>query len=471
MSPVPGLQDKVQEVIEAAIKADLQENTSFWGSCEEGFTGPGLPTETTSLPPEVRVTYPDGQVFVYGDLPADDIEPLFDLKAVFERWDHDIKQAFDRWLELPDPGDFDSRLATLQAVATGLAVGGVTVTKDGSEAEVSVGNSDLETWVDDIQDEIGDYEGNAFETLNDSYLSRLDNVLCGQHAIATVLGVAIASEQEVWRLAREDILYIAEESRKAFEAVAAGGGGSLSKTLGIFGAFLGAIGVFATGGAAVAAGALGAATGIVTSFMPDEPEAQQIELGGDSVIDVFGKTLSAVSGANMTLGQEEQTAYLTCMNVMDTVAVYRDSFDFGTPTDFQGENRPSELYAPAENVTLLMDGLREIAAKLQVVSGTLAAVNGDLPTATGSAPWERDAILGYGGHIGYYGTWEQLHGTLTNVLQRSSLALGDLAERMILVSYDFQRTEDQIAADLEGLVRNLPDPTPTDEVPYGYPVG
>ncbi|MEJ7832511.1 MAG: hypothetical protein WKF79_06320 [Nocardioides sp.] len=471
MSPVPGLQDKVQEVIEAAIKADLHENTSFYGSCAEGFTGPGLPTEANSMPPDVRVTYPSGEVFVYGDIPASDIQPLFDLKAMFETWDRIIKQAFDRWLELPEPSSFDGRLATLQAVAAGLAVSGVTVNESGSETEVEVGNSDLETWVADIQAEMNDYEGIAFEVLNDSYLSRLDNVLSGQHAIATVLGVAIASEQEVWKRAREDILHLAEEARKAFEEVASGGGGTLKGSLSIFGAFLGAIGVFATGGAALVVGSLGAATGIVTSFMPDAQEPPEIELGGVDVVDVHGNMLSAVSEANRTLGGEEQTAYLTIMSVMDTVQARLDSFDFGTPVDFLGENRPGELYAPAENVILLMDGLREVAAKVKVISTTLATVNGDLAGVVGSTPWERDAILGYGGHIGYYRTWEQLHSMLTNVLQRSSVALGELAARMILVANDFQRTEEQIEADLLALTRDLPDPTPRDQVPYGFQSG
>jgi hypothetical protein len=156
------------------------------------------------------------------------------------------------------------------------------------------------------------------------------------------------------------------------------------------------------------------------------------------------------------------------MDVLDVVTASTDYFDFGTPSDFLGENRPAQLFDAAENIRLVKEDLLAAATKLEAISGTLTAIGADLST-TGEAPWDRDALLGHLGHLGFYPQWNDLLQLLDRVIRRSARAMDDVAGRMVLVVHDFQQTDDQVAEELDLLVRGLVDPTPTTVVPYGHP--
>ncbi len=466
-TPVPGLADKVEEVIEAAINAEMNES-GWYGSCDDGFHVTARATEANSMPPDITVTYPEGQVLAYGDHPDDSLTPVIDVHEVYARWRRNIEQIFDRWAEMPEPDAFDAKIDQLRAIAAGLAVGGIAVVGEGAEVEVTAGNLDLHTYVADVLTEVGDCEGEAFEALYDGYLGRLAPVLNGQHALAVVLGTTLAGEQELWRRARTDIVDLAEKAREGFQKVADGGGGNLNFFLSLVGVAISAAGIFASGGTAIALGALGTANGLATLLIPAPETEPELELGGDSAHDVYSKLLVAASDSGSALQQEEQALYLAILAVNRSVNGLTDYYDFGTPSDFLGENRPAELFDAAENVQLVKADLVEAAAKLEAISWSLTSIDGALST-TGQGMWERDGMLGHLGYVGFYPQWNDLLVTLDNLIRRSSRAMGEVAERMVLVAHDFQQTDDQIAAELAVLVQELTDPTPTTAVRYGHP--
>ncbi len=464
---VPGLADKVQEVIKAAINAEMFER-GWYGSCEEGFHGTAQATEANPMPPDILVTYPDGQVLAYGEYPDESLTPVIDAPEVYARWRHNIEQVFDRWAELPDPANFDAKIDRLRAIAAGLATGGATVVGQGGDVEVAVGNLDLHSYVTDVVNEVGSCEGDAFEALYDAYIGRLAPVLNGQHALAVVLGTTLVGEQELWRHARTDIVDLAEKAREGFQAYADGNGQGLTFFLSLVGVALSAAGIFASGGAAIALGALGTANSLATLLIPAPETEPELELGGGSVEEIHANLLLAASDTVSAVQQEEQALYLAILDVLDIVTASTDYFDFGTPSDFLGENRPPQLFDAAENIQLVKEDLLAAATKLEAISGTLSAIGADLST-TGEAPWERDALLGHLGRVGFYPQWNELLHLLDRVVRRSAQAMDDVAGRMVLVVHDFQQTDDQISAELDDLVRHLTDPTPTTPVPYGHP--
>lgn len=463
MTYIPGLSTKIQEIVEAAIEAEMS-SYGYYGTCADGFEGYSRATEELPISDPITVKYPSGAVYQFGS-EADWLEPFMDAKALFSKWQEEIPQNFERFDDLPHPDAFDYPLETLAAITTGLSAQGASTSGSGSDTTVSVGNLDLSSYIESAQHTLGNFSGDAMQALNQSYLARLDDVVGGQQVLACVLGVSMAGEQEVWRTTRIDLLDIAEEARKAFKAYANGGGGSVKELLEVAGAAASAIGLFTANPVVKGASTI---LGIVTKFMPDPPAPPVLQLGGGSVEEIHGNLLEALSTLCQTIADQERALGECASGAATSVMDHLDSYDLGTPSDFLGENRPGELYGPGEEVAVVFDGLRDCAGLVQGVASVLDQIHGDLSSSVGDYRWVRNAQVGLGSH-GHYDDWATLHDNLGTVLQRTSTTLTDVAARMVLVANDFQATEDQITQELSQLVAGLNDPTPTETVPYGHP--
>lgn len=462
MTEVSGLRDKIQQVIEAAIAAEMADH-GFHGSCSKGFIGPGNASEADPLPPNVWVSYPTGRVAheIDHDRPTHH-EPVAPAVEIFDKWRREIPQNFDRFNHVPDPDGFKGALDTLAGIANGLAAGGATLTGSGKNAQVAAGNIDLTNLVSDLQKEVATYNGRAMEALDDSYISRLDEVLGGQHVLASLLGIMVAGEQQIWTDIRSQLLVVAENARRAFQAHADGGTNpvspikiatSLSTVLGLFTVHP----AFKIGSVAVSL--------LSTWLTPPTPPAP-LTLGGANVNEIHGKLVFALSelASGITL-QENALADCAQRGIwrIDHEPAY---YDLSTPSEFLGARR-NEYFTGEEGPFLRTEGLRARAGTVQKIAGIVNQISGSLAGTLDRSAWERNPAIGNGAD-GCFPAYKELHGDLSNLLARAFRALGEVAERMVLVSHDFDRTEGQIEEDLRRYARQVNDPSKGQEVPYGY---
>jgi hypothetical protein len=69
---------------------------------------------------------------------------------------------------------------------------------------------------------------------------------------------------------------------------------------------------------------------------------------------------------------------------------------------------------------------------------------------------------------GHWGQYLELHTELGCLLGQATETIGEVARQVVRASCDFDRTEGQIEGDLRRLVKEVPDITPRQWVPYGY---
>ncbi|WP_193612385.1 hypothetical protein [Nocardioides lijunqiniae] len=318
-----------------------------------------------------------------------------------------------------------------------------------------------------IGSDLSGFQGDAIEALNGSYLARTSTVIAGQQVLMVALGIVVTGEREVWVRTREDLLEIADSAEAAFlDYAGGGGGGSLKTTFLVLGAVATAATAFTGAGMIVTAAALNAAG----TFLPETPAEPELEFAGGSVSEVHGHLLMALSDQCRVIADVER-AFADCADAAVASSVDNpDYHDFATPGDpvpFLQAGEDAEYFGPGETLAVHGPELREAAGKVEAVSQVLQHVCQDLPTLS-SWSWDRHHVVGYG-RYGHHGETQALAQHLEGLLQGSATRMNEVAEKMVLVSYDFEATEQQIADELRQRLAEVPDPTPNQDVEYGHP--
>lgn len=461
------LEALVKEAADAAIVAEMYY-LGFDGSLASGFTGYSTLWEDAGLPQEeIHISYPDGRVTLLM-MPDEDITPApdglrFDPLEVFQRWPEWMDLIFYPWYSMPSSGDFDDKVGRMKEIVGQLAGGGTSINGEGANVDIESTNTDVDSYINDINGKMSTLSGDAMEALKTSYLDRLPVVIGGQFALASVAGIGIAGEQELWKTAEADIKAIATKAKTAFEACSGGKGVSAFDLFTAAGVVLGIAGIFATGGTSVAVGLLSTAATVGTTYITDEPAPPEpVPFAADDPREVYSNIQKAVSTLGDQVMVDQENALRDAMAkalALSSSGSSVNNFEFGRPSDFLHEDRPGQLFGKHENIELSKDSLLDIAGRLQFVADHLQSTLGQLDGVYGDGPWTRHGTMGIGPE-GHYFAWSQLVDQLGMLLDQARKALHAVAERMVLVAHDFESTEDQIVAELAGLVKNLPDPTP-----------
>ncbi|KRB80176.1 hypothetical protein ASE01_01370 [Nocardioides sp. Root190] len=470
---VPGLAAAIKRVIEAAIEAEMSD-FNYYGNCRDGFEGYSRPTEELPVSDPIRISYPDGKVFLYGNIEVDHVQANFvgqytDATQLYEKWDEEIRQNFERFEDAPQPVTFDFPVQRLGELATALDAGGAYLDGEGSSSSSGHGNLDLAVLLSEIMTEIGPRQGAAMEALRRSYLGRLGNVIAGQQVLVAGLGVVVEGERQVWVDNTEDLLDIADKAEAAFRRYASGGGGDTSLIKTGFAVISGlatiASGFIAGPGVLVVAGL----SATLSAAIPDVEQPPELEFEASSVSGVHGNLLLALS-AHCRAVSETERAYADCADTLVARAVanpdYYDLTAPGTSVPFVDGGPGEEYFGPGETIDVHGPELLEAAGLVEVVARTLDLVSGDLPALNGW-PWERYFLVGYG-RRGHHTETTHLREQATSVLSRTATTLHEVAQKMVLVANDFSRSDDDVRTDLDVLVRAVDDPTPGQDVAYGY---
>ncbi|WP_141014551.1 hypothetical protein [Nocardioides sambongensis] len=462
------LRTLITEVQRACIRAAMHENGLTYGSCDEGgFHGTynlvPLDHEREPIggfnPVELFVSYPGGEWYVdyagqripFSQTSYNAYDLPFEPTEVFESCRSVVAEILDPWLNVPQTGDFDDAMASLNTAAYNLLADGVFTDGDGTEQTLDGGSLALNDWVKYADDELTQYNGAMIEALDAQYVSRLRPTLSGQFIVASGAGTVVAGEQEIWRIANEEILEIATAAKEAFDAISERGEVDWKKVLQVVGAVAGAASLFVTGPGALVTAITATRTisGIMTTFMPDPPPAEEATISGRSVQDVCD-SLSTATGKLATSVGDAESALLSFGIRMDGyVSDNRAYFDISITRDVRSflEDDGAAYFAAGENLEVLTPHLREIAPRFSLIAESQRTASTAADGASTESRWYRDSALGLS-YRGCYAGYSVLEQTLTSLCNNSATELDSVAQRLVEVSYDFDRTDEQIEEEI-----------------------
>lgn len=457
MAEIAGLDAKLEQVIGAAITAEMRQ-WGFEGDLNSGFTGTTRIDREHPALWEVHVTYPDAYV-THGGSPTD-AQPLAPVRQIYDKWPRVIPQEFERFRDLPDPVDFEPDVDTLVGVINGLDVREPDAQGGGAHTTLRYGNSDLADLVGDLTRELTQYNGEAMDTLDNHFVD-LAAVLAGQRVVATVLGALVAGEQRIWRDARDDVEDIAEKARQAFEAHGRGDGG-IVPVLKVAKSVTTALSAFINDRRLQV---VHAAVDILNEWVKPPVETKPPALAADSADGILNNVRTALGTLGTSVAGQEDALRDCATSALTEIDRERRNYDVHAPNDFLG-SRSDKYFLSEDGIDLRTTTLRNRAGQVMKIAEIISEIRGDLAETLGRSRWERHASVGLGS-FGHYPEYADLHGMLTHLLSRDCQRLEEVAERMVLVSHDFDRTEGQIAEDLGRLAKATKDRTP-DHVQYGY---
>jgi len=449
------MSSRIEKIIEAAITADLA-GYGFYGDAESGYTGRASATETDPIPlrdvtvappgapDEGRATDEFGQEYRQGD-PYFAIP--FDPDEIYSAWREAIHEAFDPWLQVPDPAAFRSKINAARQAAQTLGTS-TSTDGDGADIELIAGNVRLSGDLTYLNAEISQFNGQTVDAFHRAYVARLPVVISGQWSAAVVLGVGLTAEQEIWRRAREDLLEIADRAREAMEAAAEGGGGGFGMLLKVLGAVASAATIFVTGGTGGAViGGISTSLGILGSFIPaDEGGSQELEFGADEPDEVLDKIRDGLNKLNEAIFDEEHAMRLAIMDAR--FELYQPEFDLTSTADLLGETDAADL-GTAGVVDVQLETLRSIGNQVMpAIAGELTAAAALLDSAAGDGPWTRPSSIGLG-KIGFHWEWEQMYVMLTLLLPDTAWEIQEAGEHLAIAAGDLGGTDVDVASGLQ----------------------
>ncbi len=471
------LDAQLDRVIEAAINASMREQGFGDGTCAEGefrdtvnlMHDPDVGGEFN--PVQFILTYPVGEwlvtdgvnrvPFAQTSWASSGYQPPFIGVGLFNMVRGAIHGAFANWMGLPDPDSFAGPISTLGDVAHTLNVGGPFIDGEGAESQIDgSGNVELDIHVSYVGKELAQYNGHMIDTFDANYASRVRPTITGQYVVTCVLGTLMIGEQKVWEHTREDVYQLALDAEAGFNDLANRRGSvSLKQLLKVAGTASSVAGLFLSGTpAGPAIGLSGKVIEIIGSFTPETPSRVEVGLSGGSVDDVVATLQDSLDTINKTLTAEEEALHWCGFKAGGVIRKNPGQFDIARPGEFL-QNNKGEYFKDGENLKVLIPHLREIAARFALIGGIQHHAAKQLDSTIGESRWSRWSSLGWSPN-GHYNAYDDLNGELDTVLTSSAKELKEVAERLVQVSHDFEATEEQVAQELQQLVKQVKSELP-----------
>lgn len=209
-----------------------------------------------------------------------------------------IDDLLDRWKGLPEPTDIAKVVELMRQAQTTLSVGASN--EDGTVS----GGGDLAATINSAVAKTTQMGGGMIATFQRDWLNKVGLAVRGQHAVALVIGQALAPEEKIWEQARQAVADAVDSATKSFDGVANGGGVDWDVVVKITGYALAGASIFAPQLAipiAVANLGLDIASDSLsqTDSAPDAPDDSF-----DAVMSTLDKTLEQIK---LDITSEEET--------------------------------------------------------------------------------------------------------------------------------------------------------------------
>lgn len=211
--------DSLNGMRDAAIESTMQL-LGIGGSVDGGFDGgnppgAGLATGRPLRGQLVRARRqgdrPDGPVRRHDPIGPE--WPFHDLPSMVAYYNNRINELFDDWWRIPQDRAFQGLVAQCGHGAQLLA-SDANLDPDKGTASPFGANVNL-SQIATIQQQIGRFDGAAMQAFAANYANRLPIVVDGQDAVASLLWLGAAGEQEIWKRAMQGVADIAAQGRTA----------------------------------------------------------------------------------------------------------------------------------------------------------------------------------------------------------------------------------------------------------------
>ncbi len=450
MADYAKLESEIARLKKAAVRAYmLVDHDMDTGSCDEGRFE-GLPRSilvSTSPPGGYIISYPDGGwTSVYDGSYA---HPQIDFKQLWSDIDVLVESALNRLRDIPDGDLVGDQAEALGIVATMLSAGGPTIDGEGDESTISVGNDELQVYVDYVDDELAQYNGNTIEMFDTNYASRVAPVLAGQSVLASMLSVLASGQGEVFENARQDVADFVSGAATAFDTLATNKQHEKrAQQMKLVTLVLNIAGLVTTGKLASTVGKISGIKGIAESFAaPPETSAKELILEGSTGSEMMSSLNSEATTLSDTIFEAEKTFWNTGQRCLDSISDHPSAYNIAEPTDLLTETDRGQLFADGENLHVLVPHLKEIAVRFELIGDIQATQAAALRGALDIAPWTRPLWIGIGSD-GFHEKYLEVGQALADRLENSAQEMSSVSARLVLVGHDFQATEDQIEAEL-----------------------
>ncbi len=451
----------INEMRDAAIDSTMHI-LGYGGSTSGGFDGGNPPVRVTPLGGHYegstmvqggQVTDPTGQFA--GTIVIPPGWPFHDLPSMVDYYNNAITELFADWWQMPRPDEFDGLVSSAQNAAHLLAF----------QAQLNAGpgcaqfgaNGALAS-IDTMNQYLSNFNGAAMRTFVANYGNRLPLVTHSQDAVACMVWSTVAGEREIWKRTRESIAEIGGQGLAAMKSADGGGGSGVKAVLNVVGAVAVIAAPFTAGASEVAAAGI-AAVGTVlqtSSDFVDDAGPEPVPLGGATPLDVLANIGKALDDLSDQITQEE-------LGISRSMTKIDGLLDGGSAGDFTMAN-PGILvdddagdFRTGGELKADWDTLRWIADEVmpqitQQYKGAIASLE-DCQT---SDPFARPGGIGLSS-LGPYLDWNSVVASLRLAVVQSKNQLDLVAEHLHLVADDFQQTDAEISAELEGHTKEVED--------------
>lgn len=415
----------------------------------EGWRLVGGHYEISSRGPDFRVTRPDETGAGGGDWSSDWLGSFFglvDRDAEFQGYFETIRQTIDGivapWLDLPDPDDLAPVVEDCRQVTRRLS--GAASTQDG----VAHGAGEIGASLRLIEQNASAMSGELIASFKAKFLVQLGQAVGGFHAISLVRGSAIAAQEGLWRSARESVDTILEQSRAAFDAVAAGDAITWEEVVQVVGWAAKGAKIFVTGGAAAAFEVTGLALDVVKATAPPTPTTEPQSPGSyDAAIT---QLRSAFDALDEQIRGEERLIEENLRTNLTNIRNDRSSYDLTQPPLHDGDG-----------VLLIQRALVDEIHRVHMpaVADELDEV-GDLALTSGIGRFvARDASIGIG-VTGPATTVGEMNLLLRDLIKELAWEVRSGARNLELAIADLESRDAQIAEELAKIAERITQGSP-----------
>lgn len=342
--------------------------------------------------------------------------------------------------------------------------------KEGSAHGYHPPNQALNSAVDTAAQKLALFSGATINLFHQHYVNNFKNVALGQYHVGRMLLACLASEQEVWKRSRADIVRIAEAARAAMRNIGQGGGGSFDGKLfiDVVGSITTVAGLFFTAGTAgVVVKGVNAAASVLGKFVPKNTDTRKpLQLAGGSPADVVRNLEQATRDLSMGIAGQEDDIIVKLKEVESLIESNVRAFDLGRPT-LLDETDPTKVLTSKNELSLDPNDLIRIGKELlPTIAGELHAAARGLDPYTSSSDWSRSGKVGRaydGPRDDFYRVSDRLH----DFVAETAKEMQDAGDTLVIVAKAFHQTDAQVseemrrhrdAVNLVPVPSNNPDP-------------
>ena len=297
-----------------------------------------------------KYLWDDFQIQKYDGLFHAPIDPMSGTPMMTEDvlrktvWDAEMKfnevhSLFNDFLVLPDPGDFDGPIQSLNGCMDALCSQAFTDPIQGTPHPINIelkamtvaGNS-LDEW-----------DGLAAQAFTNNFIIPFEGRTENQFTVASILMNALNAEKELWNRARKNIDDIAHKAKSALEHYDDCGKNDWEIGLSVVGAVVAIAAVPVTGGAsAIALGAVASAVDVASTFAGQIEDEPKNDYSAESVEGVIDKVKQGINDLKTEVARAEQKVVDAMTNSNGIVGAHATDFLAPRPTLAGQQGQPPQ---------------------------------------------------------------------------------------------------------------------------------